>query len=102
MQAAHYWGEPLYGYYASDDPWVIERHLELFTMSGIDYLALALTNISLYEKNVRALLDKVVEFQQQGWNPPKICALLSGAANDVGRITDFYNIFYKAEFHGGL
>lgn len=95
----HYWGEPLYGYYASDDPWVLKRHLELLTMSGVDYLALDLTNISLYEKNVRALLDKVVEFQQQGWNPPKICALLSGAANDapddVGRITEFYNLFYK-------
>ena len=67
-------------------------------MSGIDYLALALTNISVYEKNVRALLDKVVELQKQGWNPPRICALLSGAANDepddVGRITEFYNIFY--------
>ena len=101
LGAAHYWGEPLYGYYASDDPWVIERHLELLTMSGIDYLALDLTNISLYEKNVRAILDKVVEFQQQGWNPPRICALLSGAANDepndVGRITNFYNTFYKDE-----
>ena len=63
LNAAHYWGEPLYGYYASDDPWVLERHLELLTMSGIDYLALDLTNISLYEKNVRALLDKLVELQ---------------------------------------
>ena len=99
LNASHYWGAPLYGYYASDDPWVLERHLELLTMSGIDYLALDLTNISLYEKNVRALLDKVVELQKQGWNPPRICALLSGAANDepddVGRITEFYNIFYK-------
>lgn len=99
LNEPHYWGEPLYGYYASDDPWVLERHLELLTMSGVDYLALDLTNVSLYEKNVRALLDKVVEFQSQGWNPPKICALLSGAADDepddVGRITEFYNTFYK-------
>lgn len=99
LNQPHYWGEPLYGYYASDDPWVLERHLELLTMSGVDYLALDLTNISLYEKNVRALLDKVVEFRQQGWNPPRICALLSGAENDkpndVGRITEFYNLFYK-------
>ena len=23
----HYWAEPLYGYYASSDPWVTERHI---------------------------------------------------------------------------
>lgn len=101
LNAAHYWGEPLFGYYASDDPWVLERHLELLTMSGMDYLAFDLTNISIYEKNVRALLDKVVEIQAQGWNPPRICALLSGAENDspddVGRITEFYEKFYKNE-----
>ena len=27
----HYWGEPLYGYYNSKDPWVIRRQMELFT-----------------------------------------------------------------------
>lgn len=100
LNGAHYWGEPLYGYYASDDPWVIMRHLELLTMSGVDYLALDLTNISIYEKNVRTLLDAVVALQDQGWNPPKVCELLCGAATDdtdVGRITEFYNTFYKNE-----
>ena len=32
----HYWGEPLYGYYCSDDPWLITRHIEMMTMAGID------------------------------------------------------------------
>ena len=75
---AHYWGEPLYGYYASDDPWVIERHLELFAMSGIDYLALDLTNLSYYERNCRVLFDKILEFQAQGWDVPQVMGLFSG------------------------
>lgn len=25
----HYWGEPLYGYYQSTDPWVLRRHAQL-------------------------------------------------------------------------
>ena len=29
INATHYWAEPLYGYYSSDDPWVIKKHLEL-------------------------------------------------------------------------
>ena len=95
---AHYWGEPLYGYYASDDPWVIERHLELFTMSGIDYLALDLTNISYYERNCTALFDKILELQAQGWNPPQVMGLFSGLPYrgqvDLDKLNNFYNVFY--------
>ena len=96
---AHYWGEPLYGYYASDDPWVIERHLELFTMSGIDYLALDLTNISFYERNCTALFDKILELQEQGWNPPKVMGLFSGCPYrgqvDLDKLNGFFEVFYK-------
>ena len=96
---AHYWGEPLYGYYASDDPWVIERHLELFAMSGIDYLALDLTNISYYERNCRALFDKILEFQAQGWDVPQVMGLFSGlpyrGQADLDKLNGFYNTFYK-------
>ena len=96
---AHYWGEPLYGYYASDDPWVIERHLELFTMAGIDYLALDLTNISYYERNCRALFDKILEFQAQGWDVPQVMGLFSGCPYrgqvDIDKLNGFYNTFYK-------
>ena len=98
-ELAHYWGEPLYGYYASDDPWVIERHLELFTMSGIDYLALDLTNISFYERNCTALFDKILELQADGWNPPKVMGLFSGCPYrgqvDLDKLNGFFNVFYK-------
>ena len=36
----YYWGEPLYGYYLSRDPWVMSRHVELFVEAGIDVLIL--------------------------------------------------------------
>jgi len=26
LHSSHYWGEPLYGYYRSTDPWVLRRH----------------------------------------------------------------------------
>ncbi|MBO6263937.1 MAG: hypothetical protein J6N93_06710 [Clostridia bacterium] len=102
---AHYWGEPLYGYYASDDPWVIERHLELF-MSGIDYLALDLTNISYYERNCRALFDKISELQSKGWNVPKVMGLFSGCPYrgqvNIDKLNGFYNTFYKDSAYDGV
>ncbi len=93
----HYFDEPLYDYYSSDDPWVNMRHTELLTMSGIDYLALDLTNFGLYLDNIDVLLDTLLTIQKQGWNVPKITSFLNGtsyAANHVQRITDFYNNYY--------
>ena len=31
----HFWGEPLYGYYNSKDPWVIRKQIELFTLAVV-------------------------------------------------------------------
>ncbi len=93
----YYWGEPLYGYYRSDDPWVVMRHIELFTMSGIDYLALDLTNISLYEKNCTVLFDCLAELQSQGWDVPKVMEFLNGtdySIDHAARIEQFYETFY--------
>lgn len=99
LNVMYYWGEPLYGYYSSDDPWVIYRHLELFTLSGIDYICLDLTNISIYKENVQAIADIILLFQEQGFDPPKITAMMTGAADDAPpdeeRIKEFYAYFYK-------
>ena len=40
----HYWGEPLYGYYRSDDPWILRRHLQLLADAGVDFLIFDTTN----------------------------------------------------------
>ena len=101
----HYFSEPLYGYYCSDDPWVIARHIELLTMSGIDYISLDLTNISIYEENIKAVLDSLLKFQNLGWNVPKVTSFLTGtdkALNHPGRILDFYNIFYTDSKYDSL
>ena len=101
----YYWAEPLYGYYRSDDPWVVMRHLELFTMSGIDYLALDLTNVSLYETECYVLFNTIVALQQQGWEVPKITVLITGSdysETHLTRISSFYNKFYKDSKYDGI
>lgn len=32
----HYWGEPRFGYYRPDDPWVIRKHVQLLADAGVD------------------------------------------------------------------
>ena len=33
---AYFWNEPLYGYYRTNDPWVLRRHAELLANAGVD------------------------------------------------------------------
>jgi len=45
---SHYWAEPLYGYYRSDDPWVLRRHAQLLSDAGVDVLIFDTTNAKSY------------------------------------------------------
>ena len=95
VNAMHYWAEPLYGYYSSDDPWVIKKHLELFIMSGIDYLALDLTNLLSYDDTLEILASEIKNLQAQGWNPPTILPIFGANIHSRNNIYAFYQKFYK-------
>lgn len=91
--AYHFWGEPLYGYYRSDDPWVITRHVELFTMAGIDFLGFDVTNAVTYDNVVKQMLKILDKYQKQGWDVPKIMFLTNSGSKDV--INSLYEKYYK-------
>ena len=48
LYEAHHWGEPLYGYYTSDDPWVTAKHGSLLADAGVDFVFLDITNAVTY------------------------------------------------------
>lgn len=93
--AYHFWGEPLYGYYHSADPWVLTRHVELFTMAGIDFLAFDVTNGPIYENVVRELLKILDRYQKQGFDVPKVMFLTNSGT--VSTVTNVYNAFYRED-----
>lgn len=92
--AYHFWGEPLYGYYRSDDPWVLTRHVELFTAAGVDYLLFDVTNGPTYDNVVRALIKILDKYQKQGFDVPKIGFLTNAATRNV--VQSVYNNYYTA------
>lgn len=89
----HFWGEPLYGYYNSEDPWVLTRHVELFTLAGIDFLAFDVTNGPTYDTVVRQLLRILDKYQKQGWNVPRIVFMTNSGGKNV--VTSLYERYYK-------
>ncbi len=74
--AFHYWSEPLYGYYNSEDAWVIRKHLELLSYADVDYLLLDYTNGFIYERATGILIDTILEMRKEGWNVPQIAFML--------------------------
>lgn len=89
----HYWGEPLYGYYNSADPWVITKHVELLTVCGVDYLAYDLTNSVIYPNAINTLFEILTKFQNQGFNVPKVVFMTHSGSASV--INSAYNSWYK-------
>ena len=67
----HWWAEPLYGYYCSSDKWVIRRHLEMLTQSGVDFLIFDTTNCVLYEGTIKKIMKTICELREEGWEAPQ-------------------------------
>ena len=87
--AYHHWGEPLYGYYFSDDEWVVRRHMKLIMQAGIDFLFFDTTNGPIYEKNAKLVMRVLQEYHDAGWKVPKVMFYTNSASGKtVQRIYD--------------
>lgn len=96
VNALHYWGEPLYGYYNMQDEWVVRRHMEMLSLAGVDYLGLDVTNIETYDEAWLVICQVLQEMQDDGIDAPKIvfyCNTFSEPA--YLRVIHFYDVLYS-------
>ncbi|MBQ9709606.1 MAG: hypothetical protein IJV67_03170 [Clostridia bacterium] len=96
----HYWGQPLYGYYCSYDPYVIRKHCELFTMAGVDYLVYDTTNAQVYPDTVEIIYDVFQEYYDLGWDVPKITFYCNTRTSNT--VKTIYERWYKKGEHKDL
>ena len=68
----HHWGEPFYGYYYSDDEWVVRRHMKLLMQANIDFLFFDTTNAVTYENNAKLVMRVLQEYHDAGWKTPQV------------------------------
>ena len=100
MNAFHYWGQPLYGYYNADDEWVIRKHIELFIHAGLDFVAFDTSNGRIYDVQAYAFLDLLLEYYEQGFDVPKVMFLTSvDPATSRTSVEQIYNTFYDPELY---
>jgi len=96
----HYWGEPLFGYYQSADPWVIRRHAQLLADAGVDTLIFDATNAETYRNIYLAICAMFQKLRQSGSRTPQVAFMLNTAAGATAQ--RLYNEFYKPNVYPEL
>lgn len=100
---AHYWGKPLYGYYRSDDPWVLRRHAQLLADAGIDVLIFDTSNAETYPQAYLALCRVFHDVRTSGGRTPQIAFLVNNRAGETAEkiYRDLYakNLFRELWFN---
>ena len=96
----HYWGEPLYGYYRSDDPWVLRRHAHLLADAGIDTLIFDTTNAVTYTPTFLKLCEVFAQVRAEGGKTPAIAFMVNTQAGATAR--RIYEDLYKKGLYSDL
>lgn len=76
--ACYFWNEPIYGYYKTDDPWVLRKQGEMLANAGVDTVFTDNTNGNFtWRKSYIPLYETWDDAQKNGAvNVPKISYLL--------------------------
>ncbi|MBX2920647.1 MAG: hypothetical protein KF746_00545 [Chitinophagaceae bacterium] len=96
---AHFWGEPLWGYYNSEDEWVIRKQMKMLTMAGIDFIAFDLTNRVTYKTVYEKVFHVIEELIEEGWSPPG--AVFYTHSRSFETTWQLYNELYKPNLYPG-
>jgi hypothetical protein len=88
LHAPHHWGESIFGYYLSDDDFVLRKHAQMLSDAGVDVVIFDVTNQVTYKPYYMALLRVFSAVRQAGgrtpqvaflcpfWDPPRVVAEL--------------------------
>ncbi|TWU16230.1 hypothetical protein [Allorhodopirellula heiligendammensis] len=95
--AFHFWGEPLFGYYRSDDPWILRRHADLLSDAGVDFLVIDATNGLFYENVITEMLRILADKHAAGEHTPQLTFMVNSHAERTAQ--RIYEAFYESGEH---
>ena len=73
----HYWGEPYFGYYLTNDRWVIRKHASMLSDIGVDFIFLDVTNGNPQTTSYKAIFKEYEQMRSEGLDTPDICFFLA-------------------------
>ena len=89
----HHWGKSVFGYYRSDDPWVLRRHAQLLSDAGVDTVIFDVTNNLTYPRSYHALCRVWSQIRREGGRTPQI-AFLCPFGNAAPVVEALYDDLY--------
>lgn len=94
----HWFSEPLYGYYYSNDTWVLRKHIEQLTNANVDFLYLDITNgIDMnYINGIKRVMSVCAEYRNMGYDAPQVVCYTNTAAEGV--VQAIYDFIYKQNY----
>ena len=96
---ACFWGQPLFGYYRTTDPWVLRKHAEMLADAGVDAVFFDCTNGEfLWLSSLKALLETWSQAKRDGVNVPKIGFVLQLSIQPVTEREALYMLYYGTTF----
>lgn len=101
MGEPHYWAEPYFGYYRSDDRWIIRKHAMMLTQAGIDFIFLDCSNNLIYKHICDAIFDEYKKMRAEGLATPQIIFFLGDredfGENQMKKLWDIFKDNYDDE-----
>lgn len=96
----YFFNEPLFGYYNSEDPWVIRKHIELFIYAQIDFLVFDITNGIYYDKVWFRVLEILDKYRLEGYKVPQIVFFTNTRSDEA--VKHVYQYLYKRDLYKEL
>jgi len=101
MHAFHHWGEPLFGYYQTDDAYVLRKHAQMLSDAGVDVIIFDVTNQATYRRWYLALLEAFAEVRAHGASTPQV-AFLCPFGDPPRVVRELYRDLYAPGIHPEL
>jgi len=105
LNESHYWGEPLLGYYLSDDAWVLRKHAQMLVNAGVDVVIFDNSNAVTYDRARTQLCQVWEQMRKEGCQTPQIAFLCPfGNSNGMGTSTlgELYDTLYAPGLYRDL
>ena len=98
---AHHWGEPLFGFYNSADPWVLRKHAEMLADAGVDVIVFDTSNKATYPGSYTALMEAFEAERNAGNRTPQI-AFLTPFWDPASTVSTLWRDIYSKGLHRDL
>ena len=99
----HYWAEPYFGFYLTNDRWIIRKHASMLSDLGIDFIYLDVTNGNPKTTSYKAIMKEYEMMRQEGLDTPDICFMLADETSLVDNVfMDLWDNIYSTGQYSDL